>query len=94
MPTLQRLRGLFIARVFFNVRLNFFVDPDYWWHIKVGRDIWQTQYWPSTDIYSYTAYGTPWIAYEWLGEIMLARAASFGGIMLRPRRCFRHSFDG
>jgi hypothetical protein len=75
------LGTLLIARVFFNVRLNFFVDPDFWWHIKVGRDIWQTQYWPSIDIYSYTAYGTPWIAYEWLGEIMLARATSFGGVM-------------
>jgi hypothetical protein len=75
------LGTLLVARVFYYVRLNFFVDPDFWWHIKVGRDIWQTQYWPSTDLYSYTAYGTPWIAHEWFGEIMLSGVASLGGVI-------------
>jgi len=75
------LGALLIARVFDYVRHNFFLDPDFWWHIKVGRDIWQTQYWPSTDIYSYTAYGTPWIAYEWFGELILSGVAGLGGVI-------------
>lgn len=75
------LGTLLLARVFYYVRFNFFVDPDFWWHIKVGRDIWQTQYWFSTDVYSYTAHGTPWIAHEWLGEIMLAGLTNFVGVI-------------
>lgn len=75
------LGALLIARVFYYVRRNFFVDPDFWWHIRVGRDIWQTLYWPSADNYSYTAYGTPWIAHEWFGEIMLFGVTTLGGVI-------------
>jgi len=75
------LGALLTARVFEYFRHNFLLDPDFWWHIKVGRDIWQTHYWPSTDAYSYTAYGTPWIAYEWLGEIILSGVAGVGGVI-------------
>src|SRR4030095_6195939 len=75
------LGTLLIARVFYYVRLNFFVDPDFLWPFNGGRDICQTQYWPSTDIYSHTAYGTPWIAHEWFGEIMLSGVASLGGVI-------------
>jgi hypothetical protein len=55
-----------------------FVDPDSWWHIKIGETILQTHLWPTKDIYSFTAPGAPWIAYEWLGEVMIAFAARFG----------------
>ena len=55
-----------------------FVDPDSWWHIKIGETILQTHHWPTKDIYSFTAPGAPWIAYEWLGEVVIAFAARFG----------------
>ncbi len=55
-----------------------FVDPDTWWHIRIGELILQTHHWPTSDIYSFTAPGAPWIAYEWLGEVMIAFAARFG----------------
>jgi hypothetical protein len=64
---------------------DFFVDPDVWWHIKVGGTILSTHHWPITDPYSFTAHGTPWIAYEWLGEVLLAaveRAGGLRGLML------------
>ena len=51
---------------------NFFVDPDVWWHIKVGATLLSTHRFPTTDPYSFTAPGSPWIAYEWLGEVLLA----------------------
>src|SRR5579863_5758542 len=57
-----------VGRVFYEAR-GFFVDPDVWWHIKVGQDILRTHHWPTTDTYSFTAASTIWIAYEWLGEI-------------------------
>ncbi len=55
-----------------------FVDPDTWWHIRVGETILQTHHWPTTDPYSFTAPGAPWIAYEWLGEVVIALASRFG----------------
>src|SRR5215469_10040615 len=37
--------GMFlIGRVFYEAR-GFVVDPDIWWHIKVGHDILRTHHW-------------------------------------------------
>ena len=58
----------------------FAVDPDVWWHIRVGETILATHRWPTADPYSFTAYGSPWIAYEWLGEVVLAAVNRFGGL--------------
>jgi len=71
---------LLVGRIFYEGR-GFGVDPDMWWHIKVGQDILRTGHWPVTDMYSWTASGTPWIAYEWLGEIPLALVHRFGGVV-------------
>src|SRR5579863_10632637 len=60
-----------VGRVFYEAR-GFFVDPDVWWHIRIGQDILRTHHWPTVDTYSFTAAGTPWIADGWLGEIVLA----------------------
>jgi hypothetical protein len=59
---------------------HFFVDPDIWWHIKVGESILATHRWPTTDPYSFTVSGQPWIAYEWLGEVVWAGVMRMGGI--------------
>lgn len=58
----------------------FWVDPDVWWHIKVGATILATHHWPTTDPYSYTVHGVHWIAYEWLGEVLLALFANHWGL--------------
>jgi len=69
-----------IGRVFYEGR-GFVLDPDVWWHIKVGQDILRTHLFPTIDSYSFTAAGTPWIAYEWLGEIVLALVHRAGGVV-------------
>ena len=61
------------------VRL-FDVDPDLWWHVKVGESILATHRFPTTDPYSFTVLGQPWLAYEWLGEVALAAAQRIGGL--------------
>jgi hypothetical protein len=58
----------------------FRVDPDLWWHIKIGQFIAATRHWPMTDPYSFTVHGQPWIAYEWGGEVLLGWASRIGGI--------------
>ena len=57
---------------------EFQVDPDMWWHIKNGQTIITTHHWPTADTYSFTVFGTPWIAYEWLGDVAIGFVARFG----------------
>jgi len=57
---------------------HLFVEGDTWWHITTGERILSTGTWPTTDPFSYTVAGQSWIAYEWLGEVMMALAARGG----------------
>jgi hypothetical protein len=56
------------------------LDPDTWWHTRVGEQILRTHQWPQTDVFSFTMHGAPWIAYEWLGEVAIALSARFRGL--------------
>jgi hypothetical protein len=73
------LATFLVGGVAASVRL-FDVDPDLWWHIKVGESILATHHFPTTDPYSFTVHGQLWLAYEWLGEIVLATAQRIGGL--------------
>ncbi len=57
-----------------------FVEGDTWWHLKVGEQILSTHAWPTHDIYSFTVHGSPWIAYEWLGDVVMAVAHRLAGL--------------
>lgn len=74
------LLGVLLAAGMFIPLRNFWIDPDVWWHIKVGATILATHHFPTTDPYSYTAYGTHWIAYQWLGEVVIALFAKLWGL--------------
>lgn len=43
-------------------------DGDFWWHLKTGEYIIHTKSIPRTDFFSFTNYGKPWVAHEWLSE--------------------------
>lgn len=73
------LLGSLLVGGTFAVARHFVVDPDLWWHIKVGESILATHHWPVTDPFSFTVFGQPWQAYEWLGDVALAGAWRFGG---------------
>lgn len=73
------LGAALVAGIYVPLRA-FTVDPDVWWHIRVGESILAMHRWPTTDPYSFTAYGSPWIAYEWLGEVLLAAVNRLGGM--------------
>jgi hypothetical protein len=73
------LGGLLVTGVFV-ARHNFEVDPDLWWHLKVGENILVTHHWPITDPYSFTAAGQPWLASEWLGDVLFAALARVAGL--------------
>lgn len=55
------------------------VDGDTYWHVAAGRWILQNGVVPIADPFSHTMAGTPWIAHEWLSEVLLALARDHGG---------------
>ncbi|MGP9821714.1 hypothetical protein ACTZWW_16985 [Salinarimonas sp. NSM] len=49
-------------------------DPDTQWHVTIGQHILATGTWPRADLWSHTFIGEPWIAKEWLSQILLGGA--------------------
>jgi hypothetical protein len=74
------LAAALVGGVFTGARV-FRVDPDLWWHIKVGNALLATHHLPTTDHYSFTVSGQPWLAYEWLGDLALAAISRIGGLI-------------
>lgn len=56
-----------------------FRDGDVGWQVAAGQ--WILKHWriPTTDPFSFTAYGHPWVAMEWLAECILGAAFAIDG---------------
>ena len=54
-------------------------DSDTYWHIRAGEWMLAHHQVLRTDVFSYTAAGTPWHTQEWLSEILMAQAWGAGG---------------
>jgi len=60
-------------------------EPDLQWHIKTGEWIWQNAAVPTADPFSFTFAGEPWIAKEWLSQLLFFwtyAAGGWNGVML------------
>jgi hypothetical protein len=67
-------RWLFSILLFlglFLMTLRPIADPDFWWHLRTGQLIAQTHLIPHSDPYSFTNNGKPWVAHEWLSELLI-----------------------
>ncbi len=47
------------------------LSPDVWWHLSAGRWIWTHASVPTTDAFSFTRAGAPWIDFEWGFQLLL-----------------------
>jgi hypothetical protein len=72
--------GALLVGATFSVVRSFSVDPDMWWHVRTGELILSTHRWATTDPYSYTAAGAPWMSCEWLGDVFFAVVYRLGGL--------------
>jgi|ERR1051326_763828 hypothetical protein len=54
-------------------------DPDVYWHIAVGRWMVEHRAFPHVDMFSATVAGAPWIAKEWLSQLLYAGAHAVAG---------------
>ncbi len=60
-------------------------DSDTGWHIRTGEWILSNGRIPAVDIFSFTRPGSPWFAWEWLSDVVMAAVhhiAGLGGIVL------------
>lgn len=60
-------------------------DADTYWHIAAGMWVLQHHSIPHVDPFSYTFSGMPWVAHEWLSEVLMAlayRAGAWGGVLV------------
>ena len=60
-------------------------DGDTWSHVGTGEWILDHRAVPHVDPFSFTLAGEPWVAHEWLAEVLFAlvyRAAGWAGVML------------
>jgi hypothetical protein len=61
------------------------VDPDVWWHLRTGELISHQKAVPHTDPFSYTRADAPWVAHEWLTDLLeyqLYRALGWRGLIV------------
>ncbi len=76
-------RGVLLFVLSASLSLLFAVQVwswDVWWHLATGRWIVENRAIPTTDPFSFTVSGTPWINVNWLGALLLYAAYSLGGV--------------
>lgn len=76
LPWLVSLGLYFMLLVLGQRMLN---DPDSYSHIEVGRWIIAHGTLPSSDPFSFSRHGAPWITFEWLSEVIYAGAYALSG---------------
>ena len=72
----RKVEYLYLAGFSLNlVTLSLFylrtVNPDTFWHIKVGQYIVHNLTIPKADIFSWSVYGEPWIIHQWLADVIM-----------------------
>jgi hypothetical protein len=55
-------------------------DPDFWWHLRVGRWMLENGRLPDHDLFTYTATNHVWIDHEYLSEVLIALLNGLGGL--------------
>lgn len=63
----------------FGTAPKIFNDGDTSWHLAAGQWILEHRQIPRVDPFSFTMAGQPWVAHEWLSEILLAGVHAAGG---------------
>lgn len=72
------LLGLVLAAVYLICAQPLW-DPDTYWHLAVGREIWTTGHLIHTETFSFTAQGVPWEDTEWLFHLLAYPLWLLGG---------------
>ncbi len=71
--------GISIYAVFILAGNHLLIDPDTMWQITIGQWIVDHGAVPTTDVYSFTMRGQPWISTQWLAQVVYAQAYALAG---------------
>ena len=55
-------------------------DTDFWWHLRTGDLIRQNGFVPTTDTYTYSVSGAPWIDLHWIFQVAISWVYERGGV--------------
>ncbi len=80
--TTRRLFALILFTALFAMTVREISDPDFWWHLRTGQLILNSQSIPHTDLFSFTASGKEWVTHEWLSEVLIYLLYRLGGFTL------------
>ena len=89
--TIQRQPRIFTGFLFFAMVLSFIlalaflmaIEPnDYWWYMRVAREMLATGTIPTVDHLSYTQAGTPLTYQTWLASLVFLGTYQAGGVLL------------
>ena len=69
--TPQRLTLAILFVLIFAMAVRVPTDTDTWWHIRSGQYIAEHGRIPTTDPFSHTRYGQPWIDHSWGSQLVL-----------------------
>ncbi|MDQ3918395.1 MAG: hypothetical protein M3348_07940, partial [Acidobacteriota bacterium] len=69
--SVRRLLVFVLMSVVFVLAARPLSDPDFWWHLRAGKLIWETRAVPHADVFSATFAGREWVAHEWLSEALI-----------------------
>jgi len=61
--------AILVAKAFWTCR-DRIADTDLWWHLRNAQYMLAHRSFPTTDTYSFTAAGSPWIDHSWLSEVI------------------------
>jgi hypothetical protein len=80
--TLLSPRNLFLVGIFLAILRQFvqpIFDPDFWWHLRTGQWILDNHALPTHDLYTFTVSNHAWTTHEYLIEVIMWLAWSYGG---------------
>jgi hypothetical protein len=69
--SVRRLLVFVLMALVFVLAVRPVTDPDFWWHLRTGRFIFEMRSVPRSDIFSTTFAGREWVAHEWLSELLM-----------------------
>ncbi|MBI5635045.1 MAG: hypothetical protein HZA15_16370 [Nitrospirae bacterium] len=71
--------AIFFLILLLTITLTRISDYDFWWHLKLGEEVYQTGSVYAVDSYSYTFSGMPQFRAEWLGNFLIYLSYKTGG---------------
>jgi hypothetical protein len=83
LPDLADIIFLLVLQLILFLKPDFiFSDGSLGWHLVTGNYILEKHSVPHTDLISYTFPDKPWVAYEWLSDLVMASIMKLGGFNL------------